>query len=156
MLCRRKGTCCTFIGVKKSTEQKLSSHVTLLLDLICVHTKNYQVISNGMGVIACTRFRYQRVLEHNGGSESTLEHHMPTGPYLCLYQILSKHFKPHTHEFGLEIHSGEVTRKQPLQRLSFLRVTRLPVLIYATTKYYQNISNHIHKNLLRNSFSGGN
>ena len=41
---------------------------------------------------------------------STVEHDMPTGPYLCLYQILSKYFKPPTQEFGLEIHSGEVTR----------------------------------------------
>ena len=38
--------------------------------------------------------------------------------YLCLYQILSKYFKPHTQEFSLEIQSGEVTRKQPQQRLS--------------------------------------
>ena len=44
--------------------------------------------------------------------DSTLEHDMPTGPYLCLYQILSKYFKPHTQQFGLEIHSGEVTRKR--------------------------------------------
>ena len=35
---------------------------------------------------------------------------MPTGSYLCLYQILSKYFKPQTQEFGLEIHSGEVTK----------------------------------------------
>ena len=50
---------------------------------------------------------------------------MPTGPYLCLYQILSKYFKPHTQELGLEIHSGKVARKQPQQRLSFLHATRL-------------------------------
>ena len=50
---------------------------------------------------------------HNGESESTLEHDMPIGPYLCPYQELSKYFKPHTQEFGLEIHSGKVTRKQP-------------------------------------------
>ena len=52
--------------------------------------------------------------DNNEESESTLEHDMPTGPYLCLYQILSKYFKPHTQGFSLEIHSGEVTRKQPL------------------------------------------
>ena len=44
--------------------------------------------------------------------DQTLAHDMPTGPYLCLYQILSKYFKPHTQEFSLEIHSGEVTGKQ--------------------------------------------
>ena len=26
--------------------------------------------------------------DNNGERESTLEHDMPTGPYLCLYQIL--------------------------------------------------------------------
>ena len=41
--------------------------------------------------------------DNNGESESTLEHDMPTGPYLCLYQI-SKYFKPHTQGFSLEIH----------------------------------------------------
>ena len=55
---------------------------------------------------------------HNGESECALEHDRPTGPYLCLYQILTKYFKPNTEEFGLEIHSGEVTGKQPQQRLS--------------------------------------
>ena len=55
---------------------------------------------------------------HNGESESTLEHDMPTGPYLCLYQTLTKYFKQHAQEFGLEIHSGEVTRKHPQQSLS--------------------------------------
>ena len=58
------------------------------------------------------------IMEKDGESESTLEHDMPTSPYLCLYQILSKYFKPYTQEFSLEIHSGEVTRKQPQQRLS--------------------------------------
>ena len=55
---------------------------------------------------------------------------MPTGPNLCLYQILSNYFKPHTQEFGLEIHSGKVTRKEPQQWLSILHVTPLLVLIY--------------------------
>ena len=73
---------------------------------------------------------------------STLEHDRPTGPYICLYQILSKYFKPHTQEFGLGIHSGEVARKQQQERLSLLHATCLLVLIYVFTKYYQNISNH--------------
>ena len=73
----------------------------------------------------------------------TLEHDMPTGPYLCLYQILSKYFKPHTQGFSLEIHSGEVTRKQPLQRLSLLYVTHLLFDTNASTKYYQNMSEGI-------------
>ena len=68
---------------------------------------------------------------------------MPTGPYLCLYQILSKYFKPHTQGFSLEIHSREVTRKQPQQRLSLLHVTHLLFDTNASTKYYQNMSKGI-------------
>ena len=45
---------------------------------------------------------------------------MSTGPYLCLYQISSKYFKPDTQEFGVEIYSGKVTRKQLPQRLPFI------------------------------------
>ena len=63
-----------------------------------------------------------------------LKHDMPTGPYLCLYQILSKYFKLHTQGFSLEIHSGEVTRKQPQQRLSLLHVTHLLFDTNASTK----------------------
>ena len=65
---------------------------------------------------------------------------MPTGPYLCLYQTLTKYFKPHTQEFGLDIHSGEVIRKQSQQRLSLLHVTHLLVITNASTKHYQNMS----------------
>ena len=72
----------------------------------------------------------------------TLEHDMPTGPYLCLYQTL-KYFKPHTQKFGLEIHSGEVTRKQPQQRLSLLHMTHLLVVTNASTKPYQYMSKDI-------------
>ena len=68
---------------------------------------------------------------------------MPTGPYLCLYQILSKYFKSHTQGFSLEIHSGEVTRKQPQQRLSLLHVTHLLFDTNASTKYHQNMSKGI-------------
>ena len=64
-------------------------------------------------------------------------------PYLCLYQILSKYFKPHTQGLSLEIHSGEVTRKQPEQRLSLLHVTHLLFDTNASTKYYQNMSKGI-------------
>ena len=80
--------------------------------------------------------------DNNGESESTLEHNMPTGPYLCLYQMLSKSFKPHTQGFtsSLEIHSGEVTRKQPQQRLSLLHMTHLLFDTNVSTKYYQNMS----------------
>ena len=66
---------------------------------------------------------------------------MPTGLYLCLYQ--TKYFKPHTQEFGLEIHSGAVTRKQPQQRLLLSHVIHLPVVTNASTKHYQNMSKSI-------------
>ena len=81
--------------------------------------------------------------DDNGESESTLEHDMPTGPYLCLYQILTKYFKPHTQGFSLEIHLGEVTRKQPQQRLSLLYVTLLLFHTNASTTYYRNMSKGI-------------
>ena len=85
------------LGNKKSPEQKLSfSHETHLFDLIYVPAKNYQVIANSIGVIACTRFWYQGCYVHNGESESILQHDIPIGPYLCPYQILSKYFKPRT------------------------------------------------------------
>ena len=71
-----------------------------------------------------------------------VEHNMPPGPYLCLYQILSKYFKPHTQGFILENHSGEVTRKQPQQRLSLLHVKHLLFDTSASTKY-QNMSKGI-------------
>ena len=81
--------------------------------------------------------------DNNGESESTLEHDMPTGPYLWLYRILSKYFKPHIQGFSLEVHSGEVTRKQPKQRLPRLHVTHLLFDTNASTKYYQNMSKGI-------------
>ena len=51
---------------------------------------------------------------------------MPTGPYLCLSNII-KIFQTtySTQGFSLEIHLGEVTRKQPQQRLSLLHATHL-------------------------------
>ena len=69
----------------------------------------------------------------------TLEYDMSTGHNLCLYQILSKYFKPHIQEFGLEIHTGEVTRK-PFENSS---VKLLLDLIYVPPKYYQIISDRM-------------
>ena len=68
---------------------------------------------------------------------------MPIGPYLCLYQTLTKYFKQHTQEFGLEIHSGEVTRKQPQQRLSLLHVTYL--LVVTNASGYQTLSKYVYQ-----------
>ena len=48
------------------------------------------------------------------------------------YQNISN---PHTQEFGVEIHSREVTRKQTQQWLSFLQVTCLLVFIYMPLQY---------------------
>ena len=47
----------------------------------------------------------------------SLARNSPSGPYLCLNQILSKIFQTimklqSAQEFGLEIHSGEITRKK--------------------------------------------
>ena len=115
-------------------------HATLRLDLICIPTKNYQVISNSMEVMTCTRHQGRYV--NYGESESSLEHDMPTGPYLCLYQILSKYFKPHTQGFSLEIHSGEVSKKNYREVVSLVCDTPT-VDSNASTKYYQNMSKGI-------------
>ena len=88
--------------------------------------------------------------DSNGESESTLEHDMPTGTYLCLYQILSN-ISNHILK-DLEIHSGSVTRKQ--QRLSFLHVTHLLFDTNAAIKYYQNMSKGI-KSMERKIFASG-
>ena len=116
-------------------------HATHLLDLIYVPTKNYQVISKVWELWPAQDFGIRG--ENNGESESSLEHDMPTGPYLCLYKILSKYFKPHIQGFSLEIHPGESTRKQPQQSLSLLHVTHLLFDTNASTKYYQNMSKGI-------------
>ena len=45
-------------STRKRTKQELSFfHVILLLDLIYVPLKYYQIISDNMGVIVCTRFQ---------------------------------------------------------------------------------------------------
>ena len=107
-----------------------------LLGLLFIPTKYYQIISNSMGVMACPRVRHQGRYVRNGEGESTLEHDMPTG---CLYQTLTKYFKPHTQKFGLEIHSEE----QPQRRLDILHVTHLLVITNASTKHNQNMSKGI-------------
>ena len=54
---------------------------------------------------------------------STLEHDMPTGLYLCLYQILSKYFKPTKQEFGSEIQSREVNKTTTAEVVPLARNT---------------------------------
>ena len=64
---------------------------------------------------------------------------MPTGPYLFLYQTLTKYFKLHTQEFGLEIHLGEVTRKTTAEVVSLAYDTpgRYQCLYQTLFKYVQ-------------------
>ena len=84
-----------FFLVKQSTEQKLSFlHATLLLDLIYVPTKHYKVISNSIGVTACTRFRHRDRTVHNGESASSLARDTPTVliyAYTKYYHNISNH-----------------------------------------------------------------
>ena len=72
---------------KKNTTRVLLIYI--LLDLIHVPIKQYQIISNCMGVKACIRFRFRgdnyitkRVIV------VSLAHGTLSGPYLNLYQIL--------------------------------------------------------------------
>ena len=74
-----------FTGVKNQQSKSCSScmlHTFLTrymsLQKLSSYFKQYEVM-------ACTIFWHQRRLVHNGESESTLEHDMPTSPYLCLY-----------------------------------------------------------------------
>ena len=56
---------------------------SLFFLLVYVPTKNYQVSSNGLELWPAQDFGIRG--DNNGESESTLEHNIPTGPYLCLY-----------------------------------------------------------------------
>ena len=47
-------------------------HATHLLVLLLISTKYYNIISNSMGVVACTRLLLQGRQLHNKGSESCL------------------------------------------------------------------------------------
>ena len=73
--------------------------------------------------------------------------HLNTTCLLVLIYVSTKYLQSISNhilkEFGLEIHSGEVTRKQPQQRLSLLHVTHLLVVTNASTKHYQNMSKSI-------------
>ena len=43
---------------KRKTQELFFLHATRLLDLIYIPIKYYQIISNRMGVISCTKFRF--------------------------------------------------------------------------------------------------
>ena len=70
--------------IRKKIKQELYFlHMTLLLDLIYVPTKYYQIMSNRMGVMAGTRFMFIRKKVR----VVCLARDMPTGP-LHPYQYL--------------------------------------------------------------------
>ena len=64
---------------------------------------------------------------------------MPPPNIIKIFQTINKLCR--AQEFGLEIHSGKITRKRTEQRLSFLLATLLLDLIYVPTIFYQIISN---------------
>ena len=67
---------------------------------------------------------------------------MPLSNTIKIFQTIKKLW--HTQKFGLEIYSGEITKRTLKQELSFLHAIHLLdliYLIYVPTKYYQNISN---------------
>ena len=109
MPCKGKGTCCMF---KSCPSCMLHTFLTWYMSL----PKIIKLSQTVWELWPAQDFGIRG--DNNGESESTLEHDMPTSPYLCLYQIWSKYFKPHTQGFSLGNHSGEVTRKQPQQSLS--------------------------------------
>ena len=114
---------------RKGTKQEVSFlHATLLLNLIYVPPKYYQIISNSMGVMTCTRFRLQGRYVHNN-SESCVfctQHafwssSMPQLNTIIIFQTIKKLWN--AQEFGLEIYSGEITREKTKQELYFLHLT---------------------------------
>ena len=66
---------------------------------------------------------------------------MPVPNIIKIFQTIEKLWS--TQEFGLEICSGQITRKKTKQKLSFLHETLLLDPIYVPMKYYQIISNSI-------------
>ena len=66
-----------------------------------------------MSVMACKRVQLQGTKYIMKKVSIVFVHNTPTGSYLCLYQIFQIIKKLWcTQEFGLEIHSGAVTKKQ--------------------------------------------
>ena len=111
--------------------------------LLFIPTK-YQIISNGMGVIACIRIRGDNYRTKKVRVVS-LAHDTPNGPPLYPYQILSNLLKQYG-SYGLRMIFGfrgynYITKKK--KELSLLHVTCLLVLLFIPTKYYQNISKGI-------------
>ena len=72
----------------------------------------------------------------------TLARNIPTGPLLHFHQTLSKYVLVYK-SYGLHkiSASGEITTQQIKWELSLLYATRLLVLLFLPTKYYQIISN---------------
>ena len=62
-------------------------------------------------------------------------------PNIKIFQVIKKLWS--AQEFGLDIHSGEITRNRTEQELSFFHATILLALIYVPTIYYQIISNRM-------------
>ena len=79
---------------KKEKKELSFLHVIFLLDLMYVPTKYYQIISNSIEVMAYTKFLFQGEYIKKKVSIFSFAHYIFSGPYLCLYQILSKYFKP--------------------------------------------------------------
>ena len=74
----------------------------------------------------------------------SLARDMPTGLYLCLYQTLSKYFKPlrsyEMHKNWLRNPFRGDNKKKRIKQLFFLRVILLLDLIHVPAKYDQIIS----------------
>ena len=138
MPCKGKGTCCMFIGVKN--QQSKSCLSCMLHTFLIWHMSLPKIIKLSQTVWEWWPAQDFGIRgDNNGESESTLE--LPVLIYASTkyYQNISNH----TQGFSLEIHSVEVTRKQPQQRLSFLHVTHLLFDTNASIKYYQNMSKSI-------------
>ena len=78
----------------KYIKQELSFlHATLLLDLIYVPTKYYQIISNSMGVMACTRFWLQGRYKKESESCLSCTLHAYWSSSLSLWNMKAIHWR---------------------------------------------------------------
>ena len=116
--------------------------MTCLLVLLFIPTKYYQIISNSIGVKACTRFWFQRRWLHNEESESCLSctwhaywssSSLPN--IIKLSQTVWELWPAQDFSFGGD---NYITKKMRVVSLTHNLPT---VLLFIPTKYYQIVSN---------------
>ena len=113
--------------------------MTLLLDLIYVPTIYCQFTSNSMEVIACARFLLQGRLLHNVVTVVSSTRHTyrsSSSPLSYIIKLSQTVWDLRSAQYFRFRGDNYITKKW---ELFFLHETRLLVLLFITTKYYQNM-----------------